>query len=201
MKSARFLAVTTAFGLVLAGGQAALAFTATSSAHLNLRSGPGPQYPVVATIGHDDKIDVHGCLKEVTWCDVNWGDQRGWASADYIAYDTDNGPKVLPLAGDAIDIPLVTYDAVAVVTPEFVGEVKAVNGFVEAITPPKMVSAYVSEQAVDPVFVSGEVVVGSVLPETVPLYAVPESPYHFTVVNGQNVLVEKDTHKVVYIYR
>jgi len=201
MKSTRLLAAATAFGFVLAGSQAAFAFTAVSSAHLNLRSGPGPQYPVVATIGHDDKIDVHGCLKEVTWCDVSWGDQRGWASADYIAYDTDKGPKVLPLAGDAIDIPLVTYEAVDEVVPEFVGEVRAVNGFVEAITPPKMVSAYVSEQTVDPVLVSGEVVVGAVLPETVPLYAVPESPYHFAMVNGQNLLVEKDTHKVVYIYR
>jgi len=201
MKCEHLLAVATAVGFVLVGGQAAFAFTAVSSAHLNLRTGPGPQYPVVATIGRDDKIDVHGCLKEVTWCDVNWGDQRGWASADYIAYDTEDGPKVLPLAGDAIDIPLVTYEEVEQVAPEFVGTVTPVDGFVEAITPPKMISAYVSEQTVEPVFVSGEVVVGAVLPETVPLYAVPESPYHFAMVNGQNVLVEKDTRKIVYIYR
>jgi len=201
MKSVRLLTAATAVGFVLAGIPAAFAFTAVSSADLNLRTGPGPHYPVVAMIGRDDKIDVRGCLKEVTWCSVNWGDQSGWASADYIAYDGQNGPQVLPLAGDEIDIPLLTYEEVEQVAPEFVGTVERVDGVVEAISPPTMVSAYVSEQTVDPVFVSGEVVVGSVLPETVPLYAVPESPYHFTTVNGQNVLVEKDTHKVVYIYR
>ena len=201
MNSARLLAAATAFGFILAGNQAALAFTAVSSADLNLRTGPGPQYPVAAMIGRDDKLDVQGCLKEVTWCNVTWDGQSGWASADYIVYDGGNGPQVLPLASDEVDIPLVTYEAVDEVAPQFVGTMTPVNGVVEAITPPTMVSAYVSQQTVDPVFVSGEVVVGSVLPETVPLYAVPELPYHFAMVNGQNVLVEKDTHKVVYIYR
>ena len=161
MKSARLLAAATAFGFVLAGSQAAFAFTAVSSADLNLRTGPGPQYQVVAMIGRDDKINVQGCLKEVTWCNVTWGDQSGWASADYIVYDGGNGPQVLPLAGDEVDIPLVTYEAVDEVAPQFVGAMTPVNGVVEAITPPTMVSAYVSEQTVDQVLVSGEVVVGS----------------------------------------
>lgn len=70
-----------------------------------------------------------------------------------------------------------------------------------AIVPPPTVLSYVPAQAVAPVIVTGEVVIGAILPTAVPLYAVPEWPYQFTSVNGQNVLVEPSTRRVVYIYR
>jgi uncharacterized protein YraI len=201
MKYARLITVATALVGTVAGVQSALAFSAVSTTHLNLRAGPGPQYAVIATINHDDRVDVQGCLKEITWCDVNWGDLQGWAAGEYLAYDSDAGVRVLPLVGDAIEIPVVTYEAVDEVVPQVVGEVVGAKGYVEAISPAEPVSAYVIAQAIDTVYVNGEVVVGAVVPETVPLYAIPESEYTFTSVNGQNVLIDKDTRKVVYIYR
>lgn len=164
-----------------------------------LTCGPGTNYAVVTTINHKQPLVVHGCLKDITWCDVNWGELRGWADAHYIDVDETEGIKTLPNAADDVGIPVVTYTAVNAVEPEFVGAVVGVNEVVQAISPPTHVNAYVSEQTVSNVLVTGEVVVGAEVPTTVPLYAVPQSEYSFTRVNGQNVLLN-NSRKVVYVY-
>ncbi|WP_421726355.1 DUF1236 domain-containing protein [Bauldia sp.] len=200
MKLTRLATVAAAFVGVLAGGQAAVAFEAFATNNLHLRTGPGEQYPVETTIRHNDRVEVHGCLEGITWCDLNWGDMRGWAAADYIAYDSAAGVKVLPLAQDEIGIPIVNFTAVDAVVPEFIGTVETVTDVMTVITPPEAVSAYVTEQDIDTVYVQGEIVTGVVLPQTVPLYAVPESKYNFSRVNGQNVLTETGSNTVVYVY-
>jgi uncharacterized protein YraI len=182
----------------------ALAFTSFSTAHLNIRSGPGPQYPVVAMINYNDRVEVSGCLQDVSWCAVTAGGVAGWAAGEYLAYDAPGAVVQLPTAGDALSIPVVTYQAVDAVVGTPVGAIIGVAAGAPpplAIVPPPTVLSYVPAQAVAPVIVTGEVVIGAVLPTVVPLYAVPESPYQFTSVNGQNVLVEPSTRRVVYIYR
>jgi uncharacterized protein YraI len=200
MKYARSLTMATAVAGVLAGSQAALAFAGFANSHLNMRAGPGTNYAIVTVINHNDRLEVHGCLKDISWCDVNWGELRGWAAGEYIDVDESDGIKVLPNAGSEIGIPIVTYTAVNAVEPEFVGTVVGVSALVEAVSPPAAVHAYVTEQTVTSVLVTGEVVVGAVVPTTVPLYAVPQSQYSFTRVNGQNVLLNNE-RKVVYVYR
>lgn len=201
MKYARTLAIATTVAGILGGTSAALAFPGFANAHLNLRSGPSTHYPIVATMDYGARLEVHGCLEDVTWCDVNWGELRGWASADYIDVDETTAVKPLPLARNDIGIPIVTYEAVDAVIPTFVGTIVPVNAYVEAIEPPVEVTSYVTAQVIDTVHVTGEVVVGAVVPETVPLYAVPQSKYTFANLNGQNVLVTNDTRQVVYVYR
>ena len=56
-------------------------------------------------------------------------------------------------------------------------------------------------QRVTPVIVSGEVMVGAVLPAAAPLYDVPTSPYDYTYINGQWVLVEPAARRIVYVVR
>lgn len=199
MRVSGSLAAATALIGVLASGQA-LAFEAVATNNLHLRTGPGEQYPVETTIPHNDKIEVHGCLEGISWCDLNWGDARGWAAGDYIAYDGTQGPKVLPLAGDEIGIPIVTFQAVDAIVPEFIGTVETVTDVMTVVNPPQAVSAFVTEQEIDTVYVQGEIVTGVVLPTDVPLYAVPQSKYNFTRVNGRNVLTESNSNKVVYVY-
>ncbi|RYG58005.1 MAG: hypothetical protein EON56_00970, partial [Alphaproteobacteria bacterium] len=46
--------------------------TATATAELNIRSGPGPQYPSVGLIASDDATIVDGCLQGSKWCQVNY---------------------------------------------------------------------------------------------------------------------------------
>jgi hypothetical protein len=69
------------------------------------------------------------------------------------------------------------------------------------VTPPDEVRTYVVENRTDPVYLEGEVVVGAGLPETVELVEVPDYEYRYRYVNGQPVLVDPATRRIVYVYR
>jgi KUP system potassium uptake protein len=56
-------------------------------------------------------------------------------------------------------------------------------------------------QAIQPVIVNGEVMIGATLPAAAPVYPIPSSPYVFAYVNGQRVLVEPAARKIVYVVR
>ena len=45
------------------------------------------------------------------------------------------------------------------------------------------------------------VMVGATLPAAAPVYSIPSSPYMFSYVNGQRVLVEPTARKIVYVVR
>jgi len=70
-----------------------------------------------------------------------------------------------------------------------------------AVSPPQDVTTYVTQQQVQPVLASGEVVVGAGLPEAVTLYPIPNYQYQFADVNGQRVLVDPQSRQIVYIFR
>jgi hypothetical protein len=75
------------------------------------------------------------------------------------------------------------------------------TALVEPIVPAPEVLSYVTQQAVDPVLVDGEVMLGATLPAAVPVYSIPASPYVYSYVNGQRVLVEPGARRVVYVFR
>ena len=89
----------------LSGTAAAEQAYATTS--LNMRAGPGPQYPVVAVIPGEQGVTIHGCTDSMSWCDVTWGRERGWAYAQYLAYYT-AGQAVI-VAGSQVEPPKVEY--------------------------------------------------------------------------------------------
>jgi uncharacterized protein YraI len=74
---------------------------------LNLRAGPGPQFPVVAVIPGEQGVTIHGCTASLSWCDVTWGNERGWAYAQYLASDT-AGQTVI-VSGGQVAPPTVEY--------------------------------------------------------------------------------------------
>ena len=69
-------------------------------------------------------------------------------------------------------------------------------GVVEPILPAPEVLSYVTQQPVEPVLVDGEVMVGATLPPAVPVYPIPASPYVYSYVNGQRVLVEPTARRI-----
>ena len=69
------------------------------------------------------------------------------------------------------------------------------------VDPPEQVRTYVTTNKVDPVYLDGEVVVGSAIPKTVRVYQVPDYKYQYAYVNGRTVLVEPESNKIVYVYR
>lgn len=211
---------TTTFAAVLAGAMAlptaALAETATVVTDLNVRTGPGPTYDIVAVAPGNETVTIHGCNEAMSWCEVSFSNQTGWVFAEYLAYEVDEEPMMVPEAATRVEIPTTTYDSQATVTGAAGGAITgaiiggpvgaAVGGVAGAtlggaISAPQRVTTYVDEQPVDPVFLEGEVVVGAKLPEPVVLHPVPDYEYQFAYVNHQRVLVDPGTREVVYIVR
>src|SRR5258705_12314521 len=75
--------------LLLSTG-AALAVPATAQTDLNVRSGPGPQYPVVGSIQGGETVDVGSCTG--SWCQVSFSGGSGFASRNYLAMGGSAGP-------------------------------------------------------------------------------------------------------------
>ena len=72
--------------LLLAIPIAASAQEAYTTRTVNVRAGPDTSYPPVATLGGGAPVQVMGCLDDWSWCDVVFGDNRGWVYAPYLNY-------------------------------------------------------------------------------------------------------------------
>ena len=170
--------------------------------HLNVRSGPGFQYPVVAQMPANTRFPVTGCIQDYSWCSVVVGSVTGWASAPYLVTDAGGKPTNLQVSGAQLGIPIVVPAAVgAVVATPSVGAIVPTPALVEPILPAPEVLSYVTAQPIQQVFVDGEVMIGATLPAAVPVYPVPASPYVYSYINGQRVLVEPAARRIVYVVR
>ena len=112
MKNMRVsLAAAFAFGTILVAGPA-FAVSGYSTAHLNLRSGPGTQYPIVGVMEYNVRSQITGCLADYSWCAVNVAGLSGWASAEYLV--TDEGGEIIQIdtAGATTGIPIVAAEGV-----------------------------------------------------------------------------------------
>ncbi|HEY8614524.1 MAG TPA: SH3 domain-containing protein [Roseomonas sp.] len=68
--------------LGLAGPASAAPGFATGT--VNLRAGPGITYPQVTVVPAGAPVEIFGCLQGYSWCDVGFGQVRGWVSANYL---------------------------------------------------------------------------------------------------------------------
>lgn len=62
----------------------AQSITAYTGADLNLRTGPGTQYPVILSMPQGAQVVVDYCEPTENWCFLNWAGVQGWASARYL---------------------------------------------------------------------------------------------------------------------
>lgn len=54
-------------------------------ANVNLRAGPGTEYPVILTVPAEAPIAILGCVPDYTWCDSVFEGYRGWMRSIYLA--------------------------------------------------------------------------------------------------------------------
>ena len=87
--------------LLLSAGSA-MAVPATAETDLNVRSGPGTQFPVIGTLSNGEAVDVDGCTG--SWCQVSFGGGTGYANRSYLAM----GGAVAP--GPAVTVSPFVYD-------------------------------------------------------------------------------------------
>lgn len=79
--------------------------------NVNLRAGPDPSYPLVDQLPAGTEVDVQGCTDGWEWCDViNANDgSRGWIAGNFIQYEYEDQPVLLPEYGAQIGIPIVSF--------------------------------------------------------------------------------------------
>ena len=205
MRIAQVLPLATLAVFAIAAPVAA-ATVAIATTPLNIRSGPGPQYPVIGAIAANSQAVVNGCIQGSLWCQVSFGRVQGWVYSQYLRTSVAGAPPVV-LSQRAASVPVVTYQPSTV---ETVGAAPPAAGAVIVepagappmpLNPPPAVNSYVTSHPVQPVILNGEVVLGGGLPADVALNAVPDYEYDYAYVNRVPVLVEPTTRRIVYIYR
>ena len=195
-------AVAAAAALGSAAPSLAAAATATATTDLNIRSGPGPQYPPVDVIPNGNAVSVTGCIQGSRWCQVNYNGRSGWSYAQYLAMNYQGQTVVIEKQPSAV--PAVTYEAPAnaPAPAQMSGELIGPVGDVQTIAPPPApVRTYVVDHRIQPTYLDGEVVVGAGVPDTVQLQQVPDYSYDYTYVNNEPVLVDPSTRRILYVYR
>jgi len=141
-----------------AGSALAVVAVFSPTGHLNVRSGPGFQYPVVGQMPANARFPVTGCIQDYSWCSVVVGSVTGWASAPYLVTDAGGKPTNLQVSGAQLGIPIGVPTGVgAVVATPPVGAMVAVApaAVVEPFIPAPEVLSYVTQQVVEPVIVNG----------------------------------------------
>jgi uncharacterized protein YraI len=77
-----------------------------------LRAGPGPRFPVVATIPAAAPLVLHGCTTGYGWCDISWGAERGWLAATSLSTIYRAAPVAITAATAArLGVAIVAFDA------------------------------------------------------------------------------------------
>jgi uncharacterized protein YraI len=202
MKPILFPAVA---GALAAMSGAALAETAVSAVtDLNVRAGPGPQYPVIGVLAAGQSATLEGCIANSKWCTIAEPNGRGWVYSDYVSADFGGNAVVLTRrpadAGIAIveppdDSDYSDSDTGAIISAEPVEPAEPIA------RPPAEVGTYISTHRLDPVYLDGEVVTGATLPDTVELREIPDYNYRYVYVNNQPALVDPGTRRIVYVMR
>ncbi len=215
-----FLAAAGVAMVALTGAAGAEMMVSATTA-VNVHSGPGSRYEIIGVLGAGKQASLAGCLKNSGWCSVAMGDGQGWVYSDYLAIRDHGRRVVLSRRPSDVEVPVVNDDgssttasvtargtdddasgtgaagARAAATPEK----PAAAAIVQAAEPPQMVRTYMMKHRPNPVYLNGHVVVGAGLPENVPLDEIPDYKYRYVVVNGQSVLVDPRTRRIVYVVR
>ncbi|GAG06032.1 unnamed protein product, partial [marine sediment metagenome] len=80
--------------LLLCTSLSVFAADAYVNADVNLRSGPGTEYPAVTVVPRWTGLQVQGCVEGYSWCDVLVGADRGWIYAQYLQFVQNNNETV-----------------------------------------------------------------------------------------------------------
>ncbi|RFB92787.1 hypothetical protein B5K11_16180 [Rhizobium leguminosarum bv. trifolii] len=192
--------------LLASSGLAQAEMMATTVNDLNVRAGPGPQYPAVGLATRGSTAVLDGCIEGSRWCRVDVNGMRGWVYADYLQVDHGGNSVIVEQHRAEIGVPVVTYESTASVVPvdpqpapgdELIGPV----GAVETITPPETVRTYIDTNPGQTVQLGGDVVVGAEVPADVTFQSIPDYEYRYTRINDRPVLVDPGTRRIVYVYQ
>ena len=199
MKSLLFPAVA---GMLTVMSGAALADTAVSAVtDLNVRAGPGPQYPVIGVLTAGQSATLNGCIENSKWCTIAEAGGQGWVYSDYVTADIGGSRVVLTERRASVAVVSPPED-IGNYSTDYTGAIVAGEPVVDDFPPPPAeVRTYVDAQHLDPIYLDGEVVTGATLPDTVELREIPDYNYRYVYVNGQRALIDPQTRRIMYVVR
>lgn len=92
----------------------AIPFSAIAQNAFTLRdtdvyAGPSSEYPPVVTLPPNVGVNIAGCLNDWSWCDVIFGDSRGWVYAADLGYPYGSNRVVILEYGPRLGIPIVAF--------------------------------------------------------------------------------------------
>lgn len=190
-------------GMLVAMSGAAMADTSVSAVtDLNVRAGPGPQYPIVGVLAAGQSATLNGCLENSKWCTIAEASGQGWVYSDYVTADF--GGNQLVLTERPADSGIVVVDPPADISDypdDYAGAIVPGDPIDDFDAPPDEVRTYIGSHELEPVYLEGEVVSGAALPDTVELGDIPDYDYRYVYVNGQPALVDPRTRRIVYVVR
>jgi uncharacterized protein YraI len=83
--------------------------TAITTTTFALRAGPAANYPHVFLLERGTPVAVHSCRPEWNWCEVSYGNVRGWLPGGYLttAYQGTNVP--IPDLGARLGVAIIPF--------------------------------------------------------------------------------------------
>ncbi|MCO6187768.1 SH3 domain-containing protein [Rhizobium sp. L1K21] len=101
---------TLGLGLGLLLPAVAEAASAYATTDVNMRAGPGTNYPVLDVIPDNARVQIFGCMRQRSWCDVAYRGTRGWTSQNYLQVPYQNRRvPVRPRVYRPLGIPNATF--------------------------------------------------------------------------------------------
>lgn len=199
----KILVLPAVAGTLLALSGVAMADTPVSAVtDLNVRAGPGPQFPVIGVLPAGQSATLTGCIQGSNWCTIAEATGPGWVYSDYVTADFGGRRVILTERPASAEVAVVSppMDGTSL-DATYTGSIVPADPIDAVVTPPQEVRTYIGAHPLEPVYLEGEVVTGAILPDTVELRTIPDYDYRYVYVNGQQALIDPATRRVVYVVR
>ena len=103
---------TAVLAVSMSGALAAEAAPGFVTANVNHRTGPDTDFPSMGVIPEGTPVNIRGCLRDESWCDVIAGGNRGWVFSEYLSLSRRGEYVPVPDIGlRAASIPIVAFAA------------------------------------------------------------------------------------------
>lgn len=110
MRIRQLLAAASLLGAMLLPGVASAQSVAYAVGGMNMRAGPGVEYPVVAIVSPGSAVNVYGCISGARWCDSSVQGVRGWLGGERLEFVYSGRRVLVPSYYTYFRAPVIGFD-------------------------------------------------------------------------------------------